>query len=115
MDLTSVIPLIAIQLASFQGRPFEDDATLNVTLFVCLSELVLSYNICSSNFSAFRRLTNDIRTDFGGFTVGARSLLPSSSKYKPSFNDNKLSAGAQREQEPEIVPIIVSDGRLEGN
>lgn len=108
MSRTSIIPLSAIQLANFHEDPFKADPTLNITLFVCLSELVLSYNICSANFPAFRRLTNDIRTDFGGFTIGGTlgSALRSTHNYHADgYIRSKGSARARREVELDTIPI----------
>lgn len=77
---------------------------------------MLSYNICSANFPAFRRLTNDIRTDFGGFAIGGAfgSGLRSSQKYHVGgYIQCKGSAGAGREVELDMIPINGSQANRE--
>lgn len=71
----------------FDQRAFAAYPTLHAAIVICLSELTLSYSIVSANFPAFRRLTSDIRTNFGGFntkgthsTMGARSVEPGSGR-----------------------------------
>ena len=68
-----MIIIVAIGLNDFDRFAFAADPTLYLTSFICLSELALAYSICSANFAAFRRLTMDIRTNFGGFASGVHS------------------------------------------
>ncbi|KAK4553497.1 hypothetical protein LTR86_009293 [Recurvomyces mirabilis] len=97
----STILIIAIQLSVFGRHAFSNDPLLQATSFICISQLVLSYSICTANFPAFRRVANDIRTDFGGFGT-ARSRRPgnSSTGYIRATTKGQPLSG----QEPEYFP-----------
>lgn len=94
-----IIIITAIQLGSYHGTAFATDPTLHATTFICLTELVLGYSICSANFPAFRRLTSDIRTDFGGFG-GVTSINASRGFSSGYIRSGKSGGGPESDTFP---------------
>ncbi|KAK5769355.1 hypothetical protein LTS12_000282 [Elasticomyces elasticus] len=101
-----IIPILAVQLGIVDRDAFSADPTLHVKLFVCFSQLALSYSICAANFPAFRRLTSDIRTDFGGFgTVGSTRVIRS------AYLGSGKSARSGNAQECDTIPMTTGSGK----
>lgn len=97
-----LIAVIGIQLNAFDQRAFDHDPTLNSTIFICLSELILAYSIWSANFpAAFRRLTRAFDNPFAitGGLIGYRSWpngLNMSFCHKTAFDTFASRATAPR-------------------
>lgn len=110
--------MTGVQLSVYHESTFMADPTLNSVHFVCLSELILSYSVASANFpAAFRRLTKDMRTDFGragGFGGTLQYNQYKSSGYLKSqrsvpgeeadtFPMTTIASGARRSKAPDLT------------
>lgn len=104
-----MIIITAVQLGSYHSTAFTADPTLHVTRFICLTELALCYSMCSANFPAFRRLKNDIRTDFGGF--GTVTSTNTGHKGSSGYIRSGRSAGRQ---ESDTFPMTANPAAQAG-
>jgi len=102
-----MIIIVAAQLSIFHQSAFTADPTLHATYFICVTELALSYSICAANFPAFRRLTSDIRTDFGGFGTVA-SIHTSQMKPSSGYIRSGRSNGGQ---DADTFPIAIGSSQ----
>ncbi|KAK3709524.1 hypothetical protein LTR37_010897 [Vermiconidia calcicola] len=105
-----LVLLVAVQLSVFDSTLFNADPTLHIKTFICATELILCYSICSANFPAFRRLTNEIRTDFGGFGIGALNTFHSSHKSNRSNSGYMRSNRSGNGQELDTLPTTSTAG-----